>query len=64
MPLVHNYDFETHEYIGSSKARVSPLEEGVYLCPAYATTKAPPDCKEGFVAVFEDGAWVTKAKEG
>lgn len=55
--IVHNYHFATGEYLGSSEADESPLEEGIFLIPAGATDIAPPAPQEGFVVRFAGGAW-------
>ena len=39
---IYNYDSTTRIYVGESEAPESPLEPGVYLIPAHATTIAPP----------------------
>ena len=54
---VYNYDPDTGEYLGPETAYESPIEPGVYLIPAHATTIAPPEADDGHVAVFADGAW-------
>ena len=54
---VYNYNPETGEYFGLETAHESPMEPGVYLLPAHATTIAPPEADAGHVAVFADGAW-------
>lgn len=55
--IVYDYNPETGEYNGIGEAQESPLEPGVYLIPAHATTIAPPEAGAGHVAVFADGAW-------
>lgn len=55
--IVYDYIPETGEYKGTSEAQESPLEPGVYLIPAHATTIAPPEADAGHVAVFAGGAW-------
>lgn len=41
--LVYNYDSNTGSFTGMSVADPSPLEPGVWLIPACATSIAPPD---------------------
>ena len=48
---IYNYD-ENLFYIGESLADESPLEKGIFLIPAYATTIKPPKYKEGFNIKF------------
>lgn len=55
--LVHNYHPVTAEYLGSTEADESPLEPGVFLIPADATTIAPPQQQAGFIRRFVEGAW-------
>lgn len=55
--LVHNYHPITAEYLGPGEADESPLEPGVFLIPADATTIAPPPQQPGFVRRFINGAW-------
>ena len=54
---VYNYNPDTGEYLGPETAYESPMEPGVYLIPAHATTIAPPEADAGHVAVFAGGAW-------
>jgi hypothetical protein len=51
---IYNYHPISKEYTGESIADESPLEEGVYLIPAYATD-IPPVFKEGKATVFSGG---------
>ena len=52
--IIYNYDKETNEYLNKSEARLSPLEEGVYLIPAFATSITPLKSKEGFSQIFNE----------
>lgn len=54
---VFHYASDTGEYLGQSSADESPLEKGVFLIPAHATTEPPPQPQGGFVIRFVDGAW-------
>ena len=57
---IYNYHPETFEYINESLADESPLEPGVFLIPANATTKKTLPAKEGFTCYFINGEWVYK----
>ena len=56
---VYNYDHHTRIYTGASQADESPLEPGVYLIPAHATTIDPPAVADGKVARYrpDDVMW-------
>ena len=55
---VYNYDPITHIFTGASEADESPLEPGVYLIPAHATTDAVPQTPEGQLARWRaDEMW-------
>jgi hypothetical protein len=57
--LIYNYDEFTKEYLSTSEADPSPLEEGVFLIPAHATDVELPIVNiEKTKCFFRDGAWV------
>jgi len=52
-PLVYHYHRETHVYLGATEAIESPLEPGVFLCPAHATLTSPAEIDESQVNVWD-----------
>lgn len=54
---VYNYSPINGEFICESKADESPLEPGVFLIPAHATTIAPLSPKNDHVSVFDGKTW-------
>lgn len=56
-PTVYTADPVTGEWIGSTQADPSPLEEGVWLLPAYGYLEAPPASIEGMAAVRLNDSW-------
>ena len=59
---IYHYHPATNEFIGTSEARLDPLEtqkrgENVYLLPACATHLEPPVPGANEVAVFGDNMW-------
>lgn len=55
MKTVYQLD-QTGAYLGETIAHKSPLEPGVYLIPGGCVETAPPETKEGQIAVW-DGVW-------
>lgn len=53
---VYNYN-DNGEFVGADDADKSPLEEGVFLIPAKATTIEPPTQVEGKKLIFVSGVW-------
>jgi hypothetical protein len=53
---IYNYD-HSGVYLGPSHADESPLEPGVFLIPANATTSPPPPPAENNLTVFSGGQW-------
>ena len=54
---IYHYISDTGIFHSEGVADESPLEPGVFLIPAHATTVAPPELAESEVAVFRNGAW-------
>lgn len=57
MTKIYNHHPVTNEFVGEGIADRSPLEPGVFLIPAFATTLSPPATSANEVAVFVGGAW-------
>ena len=57
MQKVHHYTEIGGIYLGSTPARVSPMEPDKYLVPRWATLIEPPADIEGMVRVFDGAAW-------
>lgn len=55
---IYHYSPQTTEYTYSSVARTSPLEPGVFLVPAFATTLAPPRIGANQAALFNGRSWL------
>jgi hypothetical protein len=53
----YNYASDTGIFYSEGLADESPLEPGVFLIPAHATTIKPPKATLPKVAVFKDGKW-------
>ena len=56
--LVYNYTYDTFVYTSTTEADESPLEPGVYLVPANATTTPIPEIPAGKRAVWVSDAWM------
>jgi len=54
---IYNYAPDTGIFHVEGLADESPLEPGVFLIPAYATTLKPAKATLPEVAVFKDGKW-------
>ena len=51
---IYNYDKVTKEFVCESTASESPLEPGVFLIPAFATSTKPPKVPKRMVAIFDE----------
>lgn len=58
--IVYKYHPVSGIYVGQDHADESPLEPGVFLIPASATTKVPLSPKDGKYVVFVNGDWQYK----
>lgn len=56
-PMIYNYDPSTGHYLGDGLADESPLESGVWLVPAHATTVPPPNGVPSADLRWDGGAW-------
>lgn len=56
---IYHYD-QNGLYLGDSIADPSPLEPGVFLIPARATTTKPPSARDGYLRRFVNDAWEEK----
>ena len=54
---IYHFIADTGIFYAKGVADESPLEPGVFLIPAHATTVAPPVVSDPEIAVFKDGAW-------
>lgn len=54
---IFHYHHDTGEFLGVGVADPSPLEPGVYLVPAHATTVPAPRPESGKVRVWRSGVW-------
>ncbi len=58
---IYNYDPFTKIFVSEENADESPLEPGVYLIPAHATTLQPPEYnKEKEFCFFNEDKWEIK----
>ena len=57
---IFHYDSETGVFGGEGVADESPLEPGVWLIPAHATTETPPVPGTGEQVVWKDTAWAVE----
>jgi hypothetical protein len=57
---VFNYDPSTGKYISTTPADPSPLEPGVYLVPAHATTVPVPAVPAGRQAIWANDEWTVQ----
>lgn len=63
----YKYDPKTKIYRGKVICQIDPLETEkngriTYIMPGNSTDKVPPEPKDGFDIVWDDGAWVLREK--
>ena len=63
MMKIWNYSPINGELIGEGLADESPLEPGIFLIPAHATTIQPPDPQEDKILVFKNNSWSHETRE-
>lgn len=61
--IAYKYDPKTKIYRGKVICQIDPLETKkngriTYIIPGNSTDKIPPEPKDGFDIVWDDGAWV------
>lgn len=61
--IIYNYDKDSKIYTGSSEAVLSPLENDVYILPAYSTKTKVIENKLGFDIIYNDINDVWEYKE-
>ncbi|ABB56778.1 hypothetical protein [Synechococcus elongatus] len=59
--LVYHYDPQTRIFVDVTPADPSPLEQGAFLIPAFATTIAPPALSNDERAIWEETDWRVEA---
>lgn len=57
---IYNYDPNSGAFTTEAAADPSPLEQGVFLIPAFATDVAPPTTGANQVAFYSGGGWTVK----
>jgi hypothetical protein len=61
--IIYHYHPDTDEYLGEGLADESPLEPGVWLIPAHATTTPlPPYNPNTHICLYQAGDWVVAEK--
>jgi hypothetical protein len=58
---IYHYHPDNGIYLGQGAADESPLEPGVWLIPASATTIEPPLPEDGFVITWAGDGWELQA---
>lgn len=59
--IIYNYSAITGEFIGTSEAKESPREPGIFLIPANAVTAVPLPVADNEVAVWNGTKWGKQA---